>query len=178
VTTEEQDPGRSWPATRAALVYSAGAAVVAVFCYATARLVPGLREAYWAPIAAVVVLYPDREATRKAGVDRFFGTAIGSLVGWASAAWWHQHLVLYGVAVMLAVGLCHAVNRPAAARLCAVTVTVITIIPHPESAHLVALYRFLEVSYGVACALVYAAATDLVARHRRRGATGESLTIR
>ena len=54
------------PPWRAALVQGTSAAIVAVFCYATIRLVPSLQEPYWAPIAAVVVLYPDREATRKA----------------------------------------------------------------------------------------------------------------
>jgi hypothetical protein len=87
---------------RGALVHGAGAAFVAVFCYSTARLVPSLPEPYWAPIAAVVVLYPDHEATRKAAGQRFLGTALGSLVGWASAAWWHGNIVLYGLSVLVA----------------------------------------------------------------------------
>jgi hypothetical protein len=55
-----------------------------------------------------------------------------------------------------------------AARLCAVAVTVITIIPHPESPGFVALYRFIEVSYGVACAVAYMGLADLVVHLRRR----------
>ena len=52
---------------RAALFHAAGTAIVAVLCYATAVRLPWLREAYWAPIAAIVVLYPDRVETVKAG---------------------------------------------------------------------------------------------------------------
>jgi uncharacterized membrane protein YgaE (UPF0421/DUF939 family) len=138
-----------------ALFQGLSAACVAVFCYLTARLLPSLRDVYWAPIAAIVVLYPDREATKSAAAQRFLGTAVGSLIGWASAVLWHEHIVLYGVAVFFAVGVCYLLRLGTAARLCAVTVTVITLIPRPEPVYLVAFHRFVEVSYGVTCALVY-----------------------
>jgi len=150
------------------LFHGASAAVVAVFCYSAVRLVPSLHETYWAPIAAVVVLYPDREATKKAATERFTGTIIGSLIGWASAAWWHQSVALYGLSVMVAVGLCYLLRLENASRLCAVAVTVITIIPRAEPAHLVAFHRFVEVSYGVVCALAYTVAVDLVRDSWRR----------
>src|SRR5580698_6288977 len=150
------------PSWRGAIFHGVSAALVAVFSFSTARLVPSLLEPYWAPVAAVVVLYPAREATRRAAGDRFIGTAIGSLIGWACAACWHENVALYGLSVVVAVGLCYALRLENAARLCAVTVTVITLIPRPEAAHLVALHRFVEVSYGVACALAYTACVDLV----------------
>jgi len=150
-----------------ALFQGASAAIVAVFCYATVSLVPALRETYWAPIAAVVVLYQDREATKKAAMERFIGTVIGSLIGWASAAWWHQNIFFYGLSVLIAVGICYLLRLENASRLCAVTVTVITIIPRSEPAHLIAFHRCVEVSYGVACALTYTVVVDLM-RHRWR----------
>jgi uncharacterized membrane protein YgaE (UPF0421/DUF939 family) len=154
----------SW---RTALFQGVSSAVVAVFCYSTIRLVPALPEAYWAPIAAVVALYPDREATKRAAIERFLGTLIGSLVGWGGAAWWHHDVLLYGLAILVAVGLCYLLRLENAARLCAVSVTLIAIIPRAEAAHLVAFHRFVEVSYGVACALLYTLAVDSV-RHRWR----------
>jgi uncharacterized membrane protein YgaE (UPF0421/DUF939 family) len=158
--------GRIWKAAwGAALFRGASAAVVAVFSYATVSLLP-LRETYWAPIAAVVVLYPDRETTKKAAFERFIGTIIGSLIGWASAAWWHQNILFYGLSVLVAVGICYLLRLENASRLCAVAVTVITIIPRPEPAHLVAFHRCVEVSYGVACALAYTVAVDVVRRWR------------
>jgi uncharacterized membrane protein YccC len=156
-------------AWRSAIYHGVSAAVVAVFAYSTARLVPALLEPYWAPIAAVVVLYPDRDATRKAGVDRFLGTVIGSLIGWASAVWWHHNVMLYGLSIVVAVGVSYALRLESAARLCAVAVTVITLIPRLEVPYLVAFHRFVEVSYGVACALAYTAIADHVrGRWQRR----------
>jgi len=156
------------PSWRGAIYHGVSAAFVAVFSFSTASLVPFLLEPYWAPIAAVVVLYPDREATRRAAVERFIGTAIGSLIGWASAAWWHQNLLLYGLSIVVAVGLCYALRLENAARLCAVAVTVITLIPRAEAAHLIAFHRFAEVSYGVACALAYTATGGLIRARWRR----------
>jgi uncharacterized membrane protein YgaE (UPF0421/DUF939 family) len=162
------DPGAS-PGWLDALANGVRAALVATFCYETASRLPFIREAYWAPIAAVVVLYPDRGATQKAGLDRFLGTAVGSVVGWGAAAWWHERLAIYAAAVVVAVGICHLVNRATAARLCAVTVTVITLIPGIEPPGVVAFHRFIEVSYGVLCALAYTLAEGGLRRWRDRG---------
>ena len=158
--------------TRGALLYGAGAAVVAMFCYATALHMPGLVEVYWAPLAAVVVVYPDRDATLKAGLQRFLGTAIGSLIGWGAAAMWNGNILAYGAGVMLAIAVCEILRCEAAARLCAVAVTMITIVPHPEPPHLVALHRFVEVSYGVGCAMGFMAAFDVIAKRVRRTPSG------
>src|ERR1700733_886735 len=102
------EAAKTWRiSARGALLQGASAAFVAMFAYCTVSLVPSLREPYWAPIAAVVVLYPQTEATRKASRDRFVGTVIGSLIGWGSATYWNQNLLLYGLAVLVAVGLCY-----------------------------------------------------------------------
>jgi uncharacterized membrane protein YccC len=151
---------------RAALFHGLSAALVGVFAYSTVRRVPFLLEPYWAPIAAIVVLYPDREATKKAAVERFLGTIVGSLVGWAAAVWWHENVLLYGLAIVVAVGFCYLLRLDNAARLCGVAVTVITLVPRPERAEVVAFHRFVEVSYGVACALVYTVVVEAVRRRR------------
>ncbi len=153
------------PETLAAGVHGIGSAFVAVVCYATAARLPGLREAYWAPLAALVVLYPDREATLKAGAQYFIGTAIGSAIGWACASAWQGNLAVYGAGVAVAMGAAHVLRCQAAARLSAVAVTLVAIVPHVESPRVVALVRFVEVSYGVAWALAYTLAADVVAKH-------------
>jgi hypothetical protein len=66
--------------------------------------------------------------------------------------------LLYGLAVMVAVGLCYLLRLENASRLCAVAVTVITLVPRSQPAYLVAFHRFIEVSHGVACAVGYTAA--------------------
>jgi uncharacterized membrane protein YgaE (UPF0421/DUF939 family) len=162
------DPTKTWKSSaQAALQQGASAAFVAMFAYFTTSLVPSLNETYWAPIAAVVVLYPQKEATRKASADRFLGTVIGSLIGWASATYWHQSVLLYGVAVTVAVGLCYLLRLENASRLCAVAVSVITLIPRYEPAYLIAFHRFVEVSYGVACAVAFTAGLEFVRKRLR-----------
>jgi uncharacterized membrane protein YccC len=162
------DAARTWPETwRAGLFQGASAAIVAVFSYSTVSLVPALQESYWAPIAAVVVLYPDRAATRKAAIERLIGTIVGSLVGWGCATWWHQSIAVYGLGIAIAVGTCYLMRLENASRLCAVAVTVITVIPRPGPAYAVAFHRFVEVSYGIVCALAYTAVVDRVRRRRR-----------
>jgi uncharacterized membrane protein YgaE (UPF0421/DUF939 family) len=150
------------------LLYGLSAAFVAVFAYLTASQFRFLHEAFWAAIAAVVSLFPQRQATVRAGAQQFAGAAIGGVIGWATAAAWHHHLAIYGAAVFLAVVLCYVVRLPDAARLSAVAVTIILLIPMPGSPATVAFHRFFEVSYGVACAIVYTVAVDRIARLVRR----------
>ena len=158
----DNTPAFSRSSVRDALLHGWRVSLVAMFCYFTVNRIPQLHETYWAPIAAVVVLYPDLGTTEKAGFDRLLGTAIGSLVGWGSAVWWHGHTLFYGLSIFVSVAICYTLGRAGAARLCAVAVTVITIIPRPEPAHMVAIYRFIEVSYGVSCALAYMRIVDLI----------------
>jgi uncharacterized membrane protein YgaE (UPF0421/DUF939 family) len=146
-----------------ALAHGVGAAVVAAFSYVSASRIPIMHEPYWASIAAVVSLYPERDATIKAGVQQFFGSVVGGLIGWASASWWHHNVLLYAVAVLLAVSVCYLVHLANAARLSGVAVTIITLIPFSVSPALVALRRFTEVTYGVACAIGYTVALACVA---------------
>jgi uncharacterized membrane protein YccC len=164
-TTAKPMP-KPMPSWRTALDLGAGTAIVALFSYATIRLVPSLREPYWAPIAAVVVLYPTLEATKKAALDRFLGTLIGSIIGWASATWWHGDVLPYALSLVVAVALCALLRLETASRLCAVTITVIALIPRTVPAYVTAFHRFVEVSYGVACALAYTLVANRMAHTR------------
>jgi uncharacterized membrane protein YgaE (UPF0421/DUF939 family) len=157
---------------QSALFQGLSAAVVAVFAYVTANLATFLRETYWAPIAAVVVLYPDREATRKAAGQRLIGTLIGSVIGWLSAVTWNHSALLYGVWVAVGVGVCYLLRLDTAARLCAVAITVITIVARQEAPRVAALHRCIEVSYGVACALAYTVIVDVVRKRWGSASSG------
>ena len=155
---------------REAIAYSVSLAFMAAFCYSTMRLVPSLPEAYWAPIAGLVVLYPAGDATKKAAFQYFAGTVIGCVVGWGCSVWWHENVAIYALGVVVGVALCYLLRLESAARLCSVAITVITLIPHDASPHVVAFHRFVEVSYGVACALAYTVIADAVRERRRRRA--------
>jgi uncharacterized membrane protein YgaE (UPF0421/DUF939 family) len=123
--------------------------------YATTSLI-GLREGFWAAISAIVVLQTDFTDTENSAWDRFIGTAIGGLIGWACGVYWHGHMWIYAVAIGLTIFGCWLANVSNAGRLAAVTVTIIVLIPQSEAVWRIALFRTLEVSWGIAVAIVIA----------------------
>jgi uncharacterized membrane protein YgaE (UPF0421/DUF939 family) len=127
-------------------------AAAAWLSYESSSLI-GLREGYWAAISAIVVMQSDLTDTKNSGRDRFIGTAIGGLIGWACAACWHHQGWVYALSVALTIFACWAINISNAGRLGAVAVSVIVLIPRDEPIWQVALFRFLEVSWGIAVAL-------------------------
>lgn len=127
-------------------------AAAAWISYASSSLF-GLHEGFWAAISAIVVMQSDITAAVKSSRDRFVGTAIGALIGWACASNWQRHVWIYAAAVACTVFLCWLARISAAGRLAAVAVTVIVLVPRTEAVWRVALLRFLEVSWGIAVAL-------------------------
>jgi hypothetical protein len=125
----------------------------------------GSAEAYWAAISAIVVMQSDLIGTRNSARDRLVGTAIGAVTGWACATVWQEHTSIYALAIGGCVLLCGLLNLGAAGRLSAVTLTVIVLIPRDEPIWRIALFRFLQVSWGIAVAVGVA---ELVARAERR----------
>jgi uncharacterized membrane protein YccC len=142
-------------------------AAAAWISYASSSLI-GLREGFWAAISAIVVLQADLTTTESSARDRFVGTAIGGLIGWACALCWHGHLWIYALAVGLTIFGCWLAEVGAAGRLAAITVTVIVLIPQSEVVWKIALFRSLEVSWGIAIAVAIAwLATRLRGQHAR-----------
>jgi uncharacterized membrane protein YgaE (UPF0421/DUF939 family) len=127
-------------------------AAAAWISYSSSSLI-GLRQGFWAAISAIVVMQGDLTSTESSARDRFVGTAIGGLIGWGCALWWHGHMWIYAVAVGLTILGCSLAKVSAAGRLAAVTVTVIVLIPQSEVIWKVALFRSLEVSWGIAVAV-------------------------
>jgi uncharacterized membrane protein YgaE (UPF0421/DUF939 family) len=124
----------------------------------------GLQEGYWAAISAIVVMQTELQQTEFSGRDRFIGTAIGGLIAWGCATVWHGRSWLYAAAVASSVFLCWVVRIGGAGRLAAVAVSVIVLIPHQEPVWRVALFRFLEVSWGIAVAIIVAYLAARLAR--------------
>ena len=120
--------------------------------YSSSSLV-GLREGYWAAISAIIVMQSQVSSTRNAGRIRFLGTAIGAVIGWLCASYWHHHVGIYAAAVGLTVVICCLLNMADAGCPAAVALTVIVLIPRAEPIWRIALLRFLEVSWGIALAI-------------------------
>jgi uncharacterized membrane protein YccC len=129
----------------------------------------GLHEGYWAAISAIVVMQVDLAATRNSGRDRFLGTALGGVLGWGCAVLWHGHVWIYALAVAASVFLCWLAGMSAAGRLAGVAVTVIVLIPRDEAVWRIALFRFLEVSWGIAVGVALGWFEAWLARRRPEG---------
>jgi uncharacterized membrane protein YccC len=130
----------------------------------------GLREGYWAAISAIVVMQANLDDTRHSARDRFIGTAIGGVIAWACALGWHGHVWIYALAVGVTVFSCWIADVSNAGRLAAVAVTVIVLIPRDEPIWQVAMFRFLEVSWGIAVAVGVMYFVDWLSARRKPAA--------
>ena len=112
-----------------------------------------LPQAYWAPISAFIVLHSDVKSTLRASLNRLAGTAIGALIGAVFVYRVGSHPLWMGLAVLVTVLICAALNLKESYRLGCVTVAIIMLIKSATSPWTTAMYRFLEVALGIAVAL-------------------------
>ncbi|MGC1870596.1 MAG: FUSC family protein [Acidobacteriaceae bacterium] len=145
-------------------IRTALAAVLAYWITSMLRLPGG----YWAAISAIVVMQSEVGATVMASRDRLAGTAMGAVVGLLTSLVWHHSLFVFGLAVLVVMMLCTALNFKNAGRLGGVTVAIIVLIPYPGALWHIALQRFLEVSFGIVISLGVAVAWTHVTNWMRR----------
>jgi len=141
-----------WPV----LVHSARTALAAVVSVLIARLFR-LPESYWAPITTVVITQSSLGAALAVSGQRFFGTALGALVGAIVASRFGPGVLVFGASVFL-LGLICAVVRVerSAYRFGGITLAIVLLIPRTDPPWQTALHRFAEVSIGIGVALVLA----------------------
>jgi uncharacterized membrane protein YccC len=148
-------PGRSdasgW------LIHSVRSAVAAVASLAVARLLK-MPEPYWAAITTIVVMQSSLGAAWATAIERLAGTALGCVFGAAVASLLPPSLLVFGAGIF-ALGLICAVLRldRSAYRFAGLTFTIVMLVTRPEGPRVVAVHRFLEVSIGIAVALVLTA---------------------
>ena len=138
--------------TREALFHSARTAVAAVLALLLARAL-SLPEFYWAPISTIVILLSATDPLTLAW-QRFAGTALGAVVGALIATSVPINWMVYGVGILVC-GLLSAMLRLGGAyRFAAITLTIVLLIAHAAPPRVVAYHRFVEVSLGIAVALL------------------------
>jgi len=138
--------------TREALFHSARTAVAAVLSLMLARAL-SLPEFYWAPISTIVILLSPSDPFTLAW-QRFAGTALGAAVGALIATFVHVNWMVYGAGILLC-GLLSALLRLGGAyRFAAITLSIVLLIAHAAPPWVVAYHRFVEVSLGIAVALL------------------------
>lgn len=112
-----------------------------------------LPESYWAPISTVVILLSTINPLTLAW-QRFAGTALGAVVGAVVATYFAPNVIVYGAGILLC-GILSAILRLGAAyRFAAITLSIVLLVTHAASPWVVALHRFVEVSLGIAVALL------------------------
>ena len=88
--------------------------------------------------------------------QRFAGTALGAVMGALIATFFSSSALVYAVAVFLSGVFCALLRFRGAYRFAAITLSIILLIAHQSAAWIVAAHRFVEVSVGIAVALVLA----------------------
>lgn len=137
---------------RVSALDSARTTLAAVAAMLLARLLK-LPEYYWAPISAIVVVQstiPPRELAWQ----RFLGTALGAVLGAALATFFSPSAVVYAAGILLCGVLAWFLRVGGAYRFAGITLSIVLLIPHTRAPWIVGWHRFLEVSLGIAVALV------------------------
>jgi uncharacterized membrane protein YccC len=140
--------------SREALINSLRAAVAAIASLVLARSLK-LPEFYWAPISTIVVLLSTIDPLTLAW-QRFVGTALGAAIGAAVASFLRPNWIVYGAGIFVCGILCALLRVGSAYRFAAITLTIVLLVDHGRGPWVIAAHRFLEVSLGIAVALLVA----------------------
>ena len=147
---------RNWSSrlglTPEAFLKSARATVATVISLLLARMLK-LPEFYWAPISTIVILLSTMNPLTLAW-QRFAGTAVGAFLGALIASYPHQNWAVYGAGIFVCGIFSFILRVGAAYRFAAIALSIVVLIAHDGSPWIVALHRFIEVSLGIAVALL------------------------
>jgi len=137
---------------RETLINAARTTVAAVTSLLLARSLK-LPEFYWAPISTIVILLSTINPMTLAW-QRFAGTALGAALGALIATFVSSSWAVYGAGIFACGLICGLLRVGSAYRFAAITLTIVLLIAHQSPPWIVALHRFIEVSLGIAVALV------------------------
>lgn len=140
---------------RAALINSARTAVATVVSLLLARSLK-LPEFYWAPISTIVILLSTISPLALAW-QRFAGTALGASLGALIATFFGAHWMVYGAGIFVCGLVCALLRMGSAYRFAAITLSIVLLIAHQRPPWIIAFHRFVEVSLGIAVALLVTA---------------------
>jgi uncharacterized membrane protein YgaE (UPF0421/DUF939 family) len=141
-----------WGLGRGAFINSARTGIATVVSLLLARSLK-LPEFYWAPISTIVVLLSTINPLTLAW-QRFVGTALGAALGALVASFFNPTWIVYGASVFVCGILCALLRLHGAYRFAAITLTIVLLVAHGRPPWIVAWHRFVEVSLGIAIALL------------------------
>jgi uncharacterized membrane protein YgaE (UPF0421/DUF939 family) len=135
-----------------AVLDSARTTVAAVAAMLLARIFK-MPEYYWAPISAIVIMQ-STIPPHLLGWQRFVGTALGAVLGAVMATFFQPTAVVYAIGIVGCGLLAWLLRVGGAYRFAAITLSIILLIPRARAPWITGWHRFLEVSLGIAVALV------------------------
>jgi uncharacterized membrane protein YgaE (UPF0421/DUF939 family) len=138
--------------TREAVLISARTAIAAVISLLLARTLE-LREFYWASISTIVILLSTIDPLTLAW-QRFAGTAVGAYLGALMALYPRHNWIIFGVGIFVCGILSSLLRLGSAYRFAAIALTIVLLVGHDGSPWAVATHRSIEVSLGIAVALL------------------------
>jgi uncharacterized membrane protein YgaE (UPF0421/DUF939 family) len=146
---------------RDCFIDSVRTAFAAVVSLLLARLL-NMPESYWAPISTIVIIQ-STIPPMTLGWQRFLGTALGAVLAATLATLFGSSAMVsvYALGVLLCGLFAWLLRAGGAYRFAAITLSIILLIPHTKGPWIIAWHRFLEVSLGIAVALVVAMAWPL-----------------
>jgi len=109
-------------------------------------------EYYWAPISTIIIMQSSIQPFQGAW-QRFVGTALGAALGAAIATYVGRSAVIYAIGIFVCGMLAAASRSWNAYRVAAITFSIVVLISR-GTAWMFAWHRFLEVSLGIAVALI------------------------
>lgn len=113
----------------------------------------GLSQSFWSAITAISVAQTEFHAAQTTARDQFLGAAVGGLTGLCTFFAFGQSLIVYALAVILAMLVCWVINVASASRLAGITATIILLVPHVGSPESMFVSRLVEVGWGVCVAV-------------------------
>ncbi len=153
---------------RESVLDSVRTALTALAAMLLARLLK-LPEYYWAPISSIVIVQ-STIPPRTLGWQRFVGTALGAVLGaalatlfgstlfsamFSSTAAVYVHVYgVYGLGLVLCGLVASLLHVASAYRFAGITLSIVLLISRGGPPWIAAWHRFLEVSLGIAVALV------------------------
>jgi uncharacterized membrane protein YgaE (UPF0421/DUF939 family) len=137
---------------RQSLINSARTTVATVASMLLARSLK-LPEFYWAPISTIVILLSTINPLALAW-QRFAGTALGAALGALIATYFTPSWMVYGAGIFVCGILCAILRVDNAYRFASITLSIVLLIAHARPPWIVASHRFIEVSLGIAVALL------------------------
>ncbi|MGH8202788.1 MAG: FUSC family protein [Steroidobacteraceae bacterium] len=132
--------------------HGAISACAAVLAFMPAHAI-GLKEGFWSAITAISVAQTEFRATQTTARDQFIGAAVGGFTGLCTFFALGQNLIVYALAVVIAMLVCWALNIASASRLAGITATIILLVPRVGSPAGMFLSRIVEVGWGVCVAV-------------------------